>query len=67
MAFLLTVIPEHYASDGIDAVRSLKIDRQINRGCSQHPSGLEHAQIAGTEAWTGHEQIIPFVSELMAW
>lgn len=63
----ITTIEEHYASDGIDAVRSLKIDRQINRGCSQHPSGLEHAQIAGTEEWTGHQQIIPFVSELMGW
>lgn len=45
----ITAIEEHYVSEGVDAVKSLKIDRQINRGCSQHPSGTEHAQIAGTE------------------
>jgi lysophospholipase L1-like esterase len=63
----IAAIEEHYVSEGVDAVKSLDIDRQINRGCSQHPSGAEHAQIAGTAEWNGHEQIIPVVSELMGW
>jgi hypothetical protein len=63
----ITTIEEHYVSEGVDSVKSLKIDRQINRGCSAHPSGAEHAQIAGTAEWTGHQQIIPVVSELMSW
>jgi lysophospholipase L1-like esterase len=61
-------VEAHYTSEGIEAVKSLPIDKQINRGCSSHPSGTEHAEMAGTVEWRGdHEQIAPVVAELMGW
>lgn len=63
----IAAVEEHYVAQGVDAVRSLKIGLQINLGCSSHPSGHEHAQIAGTAEWKDREQIIPVVSELMGW
>ncbi len=63
----IAAVEEHYSSMGIDSVKSQPIDRTIGRGCSSHPSGDEHAQIAGTQEWNGHTQLIPVVADLMGW
>jgi hypothetical protein len=63
----IAAVEDHYASMGIDSVRSMQIDKQINAGCDGHPSGEEHAEIAGVLDWGSHPQVIPTVSELMGW
>jgi hypothetical protein len=63
----IAAVEAHYTSMGIDSVRSQQIDRLLNSGCSSHPSGSEHAQIAGVLEWPNHQQLIPAVSELMDW
>jgi lysophospholipase L1-like esterase len=64
----IEAVEAHYVAAGTDAVKSMRIDAVINQGCSSHPSGTEHAQIAGTTEWKGdHQQIIPTVAEMMGW